>query len=210
MMAKVKLVAYTPNPDMVVGQAATLCYSQKFLDNTEENRERFERVVRSCVRNGHTSVLEHAVFTFEIEGVSRALTHQLVRHRIASYSQQSQRYVESNLMFVLPDTIANLPEADTEYSKALSTVSECYKNLVDMGIPKEDARFVLPNATTTKIVVTMNARELLNFFKLRCGERAQWEIRKMANEMLRLCREVAPVIFEEDKKVETPSNDKTD
>ena len=137
---------------------------------------------------GHHSVIEHAVFTFSVEGVSRALTHQLVRHRVASYSQQSQRYVSmKEPSYVTPHTVQDDPEA--------LKVFEDTGKLESMGIPAEDARYLLPNGCTTNITITMNARELLHFFSLRCCNRAQWEIREMADRMLELCREVSPVIF---------------
>ena len=147
---------------------------------------------------GHLSVVEHAVFTFSVEGVSRALTHQLVRHRIASFSQQSQRYVSlKEPTFVTPPTVKGNPEAERAFSETMDAIWDAYRRLEDMGIPAEDARYLLPNGCTTNITVTMNARELLHLFSLRCCSRAQWEIREMAERMLELCREVSPVIFKD-------------
>ena len=146
---------------------------------------------------GHLSTLEHVTFTFAIEGVSRVLTHQLVRHRIASYSQQSQRYVkEHDFETIVPASIASKPEAKAKFDKLMTEIQAMYDEFIALDIPAEDARYILPNATETKIVCTFNARSLLNFFSLRCCTRAQWEIRALANEMLRQCQAVAPVIFE--------------
>jgi thymidylate synthase (FAD) len=140
--------------------------------------------------------LEHASFTFGIEGISRVTTHQLVRHRIASYSQKSQRYVEeTGFQCVMPPSIEDEPEAMDVFRETVDRCRYAYLKLREMGISKEDARYLLPSGGETKIVVTMNARELLHFFSLRCCYRAQWEIRAMAVEMLRLCRKTAPLIF---------------
>jgi thymidylate synthase (FAD) len=146
---------------------------------------------------GHQSVLEHASFTFGIEGISRVTSHQLVRHRVASFSQQSQRYVSHKERFaaVIPPTIEENPEAVSLFEAQLAAMHKAYAVMVEAGIPAEDARYILPNATETKIMVTMNARELLHFFHLRCCERAQWEIRAMAVEMLKLMKIAAPIIF---------------
>lgn len=145
---------------------------------------------------GHLSTLEHVTFTFAIEGVSRVLTHQLVRHRIASYSQQSQRYVkEHDFETIVPASIASKPEAKAKFDKLMTEIQAMYDEFIALDIPAEDARYILPNATETKIVCTFNARSLLNFFSLRCCTRAQWEIRALANEMLRQCQAVAPVIL---------------
>ena len=147
---------------------------------------------------GHASTLEHVSFTFAIEGVSRVLTHQLVRHRIASYSQQSQRYVkEHNFETIMPKSIACNPEAKAKFEALMQDIQNLYNEYTEeMQIPPEDARYVLPNAAETKIVATFNARSLMNFFSLRCCTRAQWEIRQLAEKMLIECKNVAPVIFE--------------
>jgi thymidylate synthase (FAD) len=160
--------------------------------------ETAKRIIKRVTGYGHMSVIEHASFTFSIEGVSRAMTHQLVRHRIASYTQQSQRYVAYDTLekFVTPPYIANNAEAKKIFDNTLEKISEAYKKLLDMGIPKEDARFILPNAAKTNIVVTMNARELRHFFNLRCCNRAQWEIREVAIEMLKQAKKAAPILFE--------------
>jgi len=160
--------------------------------------ETAKRIIKRVTGYGHMSVIEHASFTFSIEGVSRAMTHQLVRHRIASYTQQSQRYVAYDTLekFVTPLNIAKNADAKKVFDDALEKISEAYRKLLDMGIPKEDARFILPNAAKTNIIVTMNARELRHFFNLRCCNRAQWEIREVAIEMLRQARKAAPALFE--------------
>jgi thymidylate synthase (FAD) len=139
--------------------------------------------------------LEHVSFTFGIEGISRALTHQLVRHRLASYSQQSQRYVKTeDFKYIVPYSIKNDKIALAKFEKIMQSLQEGYDELLKT-VPKEDARYVLPNAVETKIIVTMNARELVYFFKLRGCKRAQWEIRNLAIEMLKLVKKVAPIMF---------------
>jgi thymidylate synthase (FAD) len=160
--------------------------------------ETAKRIIRRVTGYGHVSVVEHASFSFSIEGVSRAMTHQLVRHRIASYTQQSQRYVAYHTAetYVVPPSIDKNRKAQKIFGEALQRVSETYKELLNLGISKEDARFILPNAARTNIIVTMNARELQHFFNLRCCVRAQWEIREAANEMLKQVKNVAPTLFE--------------
>lgn len=193
------LVAYTPEPERVVAAAARLCYSAIGAQELQERMERsdIERLIRRLSDSGHWSPFEHASFTFAIEGVSRSLTHQLVRHRIASYSQQSQRYVnEKSFDYIVPPTIARVPEALAEFERVMSETAAAYEKLSAMGIPREDTRYVLPNACETKIVVTMNAHGLLNFFAHRTCQRAQWEIRDLALRMLELVRGVAPLLFE--------------
>jgi len=178
--------------------AARLCYSAAAIDQLlAKDRAEQEALLKKILGLGHLSVLEHASFTFGIEGISRACSHQLVRHRIASYSQQSQRYVSHRERFeaVTPPSIAERSDLQQRYEALLEEIHSVYRELLDNGIPAEDARFVLPNAAATKLVMTMNARELLHFFNLRCCRRAQWEIRVMATEMLRLVRQVAPVVF---------------
>lgn len=196
---QVKLVRHTPEPERTVAMSARLCYSPIGAAQLEEkiSDEQAAKLVRKLVSMGHFSTLEHVTFTFAIEGVSRVLTHQLVRHRIASYSQQSQRYVkEHDFETILPGTIAKNPEAKEKFTKLMVEIQDLYNEFTEMGIPAEDARYILPNAAETKIVCTFNARSLLNFFSLRCCTRAQWEIRMLANKMLEECKKVAPVIFE--------------
>ena len=197
-MIKVKLLDYTPEPERVVAMAARLCYSASGAEELAEklSDEKVKEMVRRMVALGHGSTLEHASFTFGIEGVSRVLTHQLVRHRIASYDQQSQRYVAAHgFQYITPPTIAEKPEALQKYETLLEEIRKTYDELTEMGVPKEDARYVLANATETKILVTMNARSLMHFFNLRCCNRAQWEIREMAYKMLAEVKKVAPTLF---------------
>lgn len=194
----VQLLTHTPEPEQVVTAAARLCYSAATVDQLlEKSRADRESLLRKILSLGHYSVLEHVAFTFGIEGISRACSHQLVRHRLASYSQQSQRYVSHKERFaaVTPPSIAERPELASRFVALLDEIHGTYRELLAAGIPAEDARFVLPNAAETKIVLTMNARELHHFFNLRCCRRAQWEIRAMAKEMLRQARQVAPILF---------------
>lgn len=197
---EVKLLRYTPEPEKTVAMSARLCYSPIGAAQLEEkiSDEQAAKLVRKLVTMGHFSTLEHVTFTFAIEGVSRVLTHQLVRHRIASYSQQSQRYVkEHDFETILPPTIAAKPEAKAKFERLMLEIQNLYNELTDdYGVPAEDARYVLPNAAETKIVATFNVRSLLNFFSLRCCNRAQWEIRQLAEKMLAECKTVAPVLFE--------------
>lgn len=196
---QVKLLRYTPEPEKTVAMSARLCYSPIGAAQLEEKitDEQAAKLVRKLVEMGHFSTLEHVSFTFAIEGVSRVLTHQLVRHRIASYSQQSQRYVkEHDFETIMPLSIAAKPAEREKFEKLMSEIRNLYTEWTEMGIPAEDARYILPNAAETKIVVTMNVRSLYNFFSLRCCSRAQWEIRALADKMLAEVKEVAPVLFE--------------
>ncbi|MDH5810877.1 MAG: FAD-dependent thymidylate synthase [Candidatus Methanomethylicaceae archaeon] len=196
---KVTLLSFTPDPERVVAASARQCYSKfsatrALRDLTDAD---IQRLLKKVIESGHHSVLEHASFTFAIEGISRACSHQLVRHRIASYSQQSQRYVKlDEIDFIIPESINRDDKLRSEFYEALELCKTCYKKLLEEGVPAEDARYVLPQATPTKIVVTMNARSLMNFFELRCCLSAQWEIRRLAEEMLSLVKQVAPHIFE--------------
>ena len=195
----VKLLAYTPDPERTVACAAKLCYAAADIDTVMEGltEEKTSSFINMLSELGHESPVEHASFTFAIDGVSRALTHQLVRHRLASFNQQSQRYVKfkDGLPYVKPESIAAVPEADELFEGIMDGVQRAYARMLELGVPAEDARFILPNAVETKIVVTMNARELLHFFELRCCNRAQWEIRELAHRMLELVRPVAPFVF---------------
>jgi len=194
----VKLIKYTENPERVIALAARLCYSKSKIDDLEnELSESYARnLVKKIISLGHYSVLEHVNFTFGIGGISRVTSHQLVRHRIASYSQQSQRYVDyKNLEVVIPPSIMDHREALERFKEAVDILEELYRWMIEKEIPVEDSRYILPNATTTSIVVTMNGRELDHFFTLRCCRRAQWEIRAMAKKMLREVRGVAPTLF---------------
>ncbi len=219
---KVILLANTPDAEKTIATAAKLCYSSSDITSLRDGLtdEKIADFIDMLVSIGHESVLEHVSFTFGIEGISRACSHQLVRHRIASYSQKSQRYVNENgFEFVVPPAIEENPEAKAEFDRAIALISESYDKIADIltkahtqtfmaegldektaaskasKLANEDARFILPNACETKIVVTMNVRSLFNFFRHRCCNRAQWEIRAVANEMLKLCLQVAPNIF---------------
>ena len=219
---KVKLLSHTPDPEKLVATAAKLCYSSSDIGSLREGLtpEKTAEFINMLVSIGHESVMEHVSFTFGIEGISRACSHQLVRHRIASYSQKSQRYVNENgFEFITPPEIEAIPEAKEEFDRMMNEITASYDKIADIlteshksrfiaegldeksasskarKLANEDARFILPNACETKIVVTMNVRSLFNFFRHRCCNRAQWEIRAVANEMLRLCLEAAPNIF---------------
>lgn len=219
---KVELIAYTPEAEKIVASAAKLCYSRVGIGEIGENldKENIEKFLNMLLDLGHESPVEHVSFTFAIEGVSRSLTHQLVRHRIASYSQQSQRYVKlDQFEYIVPPSIEEDERAKELFIKAMEEDQRVYNELVDILSKKhyeklisegknekeakrlsekmaiEDARYVFPNACETKIVVTMNARSLLNFFRHRCCNRAQWEIHNLADEMLKKVKEVAPTIF---------------
>ena len=223
-MLKVKIIAHTPEPDKVIAQAGKLCYSSVGVDEITQKltEEEIARYVNMLATIGHESPLEHVSFSFAIEGVSRVLTHQLVRHRLASYSQQSQRYVKlDQFEYIVPPAIEKNPEAKRIFIETMERDQEAYNQIVDELINDkigefkkihdrdltkkeysalekqaiEDARYVFPNACETKIVVTMNARSLLHFFNVRCCNRAQWEIREMATEMLKECKKVAPALF---------------
>ena len=218
----VKLLTYTPDAEKTIAAAAKLCYAKSDIDTLTENLtpEKVESFLHMLEDLGHESPVEHATFTFGIEGVSRALLAQITRHRIASFSVQSQRYVsKTDFSYIIPPEIDALPEAREEYIAAMEEDAARYERLRTLLIPErkkkflaegmseaaaqraaekaanEDARFVLPNACDTRMIVTMNVRSLYNFFRLRCCSRAQWEIREVAIEMLRLCRKEAPSLF---------------
>ncbi|MDY0087824.1 MAG: FAD-dependent thymidylate synthase [Coriobacteriia bacterium] len=195
----VRLLYHTPDPERAVAVAARLCYAPVGAAQLMEDlpEESVHKVLRTIMNSRHFSALEHASYTFAVDGVSRAMTHQLVRHRLASYNQQSQRYVsyEEEPEFIVPPAVAADENARVAYDAATSAAFRAYRVLVDAGVPAEDARYVLPNAMETKIVITMNIRELLHFFELRCCKRAQWEIRELALEMLALATPTAPYIF---------------
>lgn len=197
-MLKVKLLTYTPEPDRLVAAAARLCYSPVGIEEILEkmDTEKIQKLLNRINESGHESPIEHASFSFGVEGVSRALTHQLVRHRIASFSQQSQRYVKlKHIQTITPPSIASHPEAMNIFQETMDQIATSYQKLLDIGIPAEDARFLLPNACETKIIITMNARSLMHFFEIRTCARAQWEIRQLALEMRKLVKGVAPLLF---------------
>lgn len=191
---KVELIYITPDCEKVIERAGRVSH-QSFEKEREDSHIKF---IRMLIKLGHTSVLEHAVASFKISEVSRALTHQLVRHRIASYTQKSQRYVdESNFTYVIPPSIEKESDALNIYINFMSNCKDTYKKLVELGIPKEDARFVLPNATKTEIVLTANFRELRHMISLRGSKDAQWEIRKLFIEILKILKSYAPTVFED-------------
>lgn len=219
---KVKVIAHTPEPEKVISMAAKLCYSSVGVDGIEENLtdESIEKFLNMLINIGHESPLEHVSFTFAVEGISRSCSHQIVRHRIASFSQQSQRYVKLNQFeYIVPPEIDKIEEAKELFIDAMKKDQDSYDKLVDILFEKhynnlikngknekeakrdaekkaiEDARYVFPNACETKMVFTMNTRSLYNFFNHRCCERAQWEIRALAIEMLRQVREISPILF---------------
>jgi len=205
---KVLLLTHTPDPEATVAMAARLCYSPSDIEGLRDKvakRDQKEFVER-LMKMGHMSPVEHVSFTFAIEGISRACSHQLVRHRLASYSQQSQRYVSevSGFDYVIPPSIKADPELRKEFVQTMKDAQGAYNDLVEKLQKKgfvgesanQDARFILPNAAETKIMVTMNARELLHFFRVRCCNRAQWEIRAMAELMLKRVKKAAPILFE--------------
>jgi thymidylate synthase (FAD) len=219
---KVNLITHTPEPEKVVSSAAKLCYSRVGIEDIMENitKENTEKFLNMLLNLGHESPIEHISFTFAVEGVSRTLTHQLVRHRIASYSQQSQRYVKlEQFEYIVPPSIQAIPEAKELYMKTMQDSQEAYNQLVNMlteghknklitegykeekaekiaeKMAIEDARYVFPNSCETKVILTMNARSLYNFFRHRCCNRAQGEIRRMADLMLIEVRKVCPTLF---------------
>ena len=195
----VTLLYHTPEPERAVATAARLCYApvggRELMESLTD--EKIRKVLTTIMSSGNFSTLEHASYTFAVEGVSRALTHQLVRHRLASYNQQSQRYVKfkEEPPIVRPASVDINPEAAQAFDEAIDACWQAYDKLVQAGVPAEDARYILPNACETKIVVTMNIRELMHFFSNRCCNRAQWEIRELARKMLELVRPTAPFIF---------------
>lgn len=195
---RVLLIAHTHDPDRLCAQAALVSKWPKGWSEFKDlwNDKTDMQHLTDAIEKGHVSVVEHACFTFSLEGISRSCSHQLVRHRIASYTQQSQRYVTiEEETFVIPESIQKNPQALKLFQEILKAQFSIYQNLLDLGIPREDARFIMPNATKTNIIVTMNARELLHFFALRCCERTQWELREVAWQMLALVKKVAPLIF---------------
>ncbi len=203
---RVEILRSTLEAELVIALAAKLCYAGGDLDSLREKIEKKdqEKFIRQLTEMGHMSVLEHASFTFLIEGVSRSLLAQLTRHRIASFSVQSQRYVsyDKGFSYIIPPAIEALGEDDVrEYECEMAEMQSWYQSWQEKLGGKsekanEDARFVLPNACSTRLMVTMNVRELLHFFSLRCCSRAQWEIRALARKMLAECFRVCPALFE--------------
>jgi len=191
---KVELIAYTENGEVLIERAMRICHGGD-IDLEKGPNKTF---IQNVIKLGHGSPLEHASMTFKIMNVSRALTHQLVRHRIASYTQKSQRYCREDMFeYVTPESIASDPKFKEEYDRMCQKIQELYNFLVTSGVKREDARYILPNACYTDIWVTMNLRELRNFFGLRCDKHAQWEIRELADTMLRIAYLKYPIVFED-------------
>ena len=208
---RIELLAHTPNARELIYAAFRQCYHAGYVGDMwpsllsgEPDRERQAEFVALILESGHASPIEHVSFTFALSGVSRALTHQLVRHRLASYSQQSQRYVEaSRFDYIMPPAVAKNAAAKERFMRFMDEAGEAYRDIRELleadgrtgAQANEDARFVLPQAVQTRIVMTMNCRSLLNFFEQRCCMRAQWELRAAANNMLDICRKALPEIF---------------
>lgn len=193
-----QVLSHTPQPERTVALAARLCYSGRGVSElqTQLGDAEIEALLGKLLGMGHFSALEHAQFVFGVEGISRACSHQLVRHRVASYSQQSQRYVTLHeVRAVVPPALAVEPEQRARFEAKLAELWAYYRELVEAGVAAEDARYILPNACETKLVVSMNARELRHFFRLRLCRRAQWEIRALALAMLRAVVPLAPLLF---------------
>ena len=191
---KVEILAYTPNPEETIARAASTCY-----DSVPKELDKARKMIAAIIKSGHESCIEHSSATFEIDGISRVVTHELVRHRIGfAYSQRSQRYVdEANPSFVIPEEIEANDTAKALFEDAMRYAWEKYKALQDLGFKNEMARYVLPNACCTKIVVTADFRAWRNFLKLRLSKRAQHEIRNLANVLLDKLIEIAPSCFED-------------
>ena len=192
----VTLIRHTLTPEELVALGSRLCYSKANLLDLQQQvaKSDQEGFCRKVIGMGHESVLEHASFTFGVEGVSRVLLAQLTRHRLASYSVQSQRYCGADMELVIPDSMC-IPELVDDIVAVRRAVEELYSKAVGFGVPEEDARYLTLQAGTTRLMVTMNVRELRRFFSLRCCRRAQWEIREMADEMLAICKQIAPTLF---------------
>ncbi len=197
-MIEVRLINYTKNPEITVASAARTCFRDKIYESIceELKEEDVERIIKAVIIKNHLSVLEHITFTFSISGVSRVLTHQLVRHRIASYSQLSQQRVDSSeLQFTIPPEIQKHPVLVKEYEEAVRNCQELYKRIVRSGISRGSARYVLPSSFNTKIMTTMNARSLFNLFAQRECQVEEWEFRELARIMHDKLMRVAPMIF---------------
>ncbi|MGC8663023.1 MAG: FAD-dependent thymidylate synthase [Thermoplasmata archaeon] len=200
---KVKLIAFShldevqesknKEPDIIIAESGAISHSKEFKNLNDDKVKHLIELLKSL---GHESVFEHVSFTFRIEGISRVCSHQLVRHRMASFTQQSQRYVPLNPEFIIPESIEN-SEFKDEVKDVMENARNLYKKMVEKGIRKEDARFILPQAVETKIIVTMNGRELRYFISLRAEKDAQWEIRNLAKEMLKEAYKVAPILLED-------------
>ena len=204
---KVRLISVTPDPEKVIEGAGRTCYQSRSTGEPGCRRAFIGKIIRS----GHQSVLEHAYATFRITGVSRSFSHQLVRHRLCAFSQQSQRRVsEGDFGLIEPPAIAQHPEAHRVFQASVAAAKSAYRNLRQLGISKEDARFALPNATQTEIVMSANFREFRHIFSLRCDGKAQWEIRTVALQMLSILKQAAPSVFADfviDEETQTAATD---
>ena len=196
----VTLLSYTPNPEKVIATAMRQSRYSESVGKLDLNETEIKHLLNLAITLGHLSVFEHAFFTFAISGISRSCSHQFVRHRLFSFTQQSQRYVKlkNKDAFVVPPSIEANKDALQIYEEELQNIFNTYQKLLSMKVPEEDARFILPNATETKIVATANTRELMHFFKLRLDKDAQWEIRALAQKMFALVSDIAPDIFNEE------------
>ena len=195
-MIQVQLISFTPDPERVIALAARQTRSERVISAKQLSEDEIRRIIDLLMKLKHMSPFEHAVFTFSISGISRVCSHQLVRHRLASFSQQSQRAVKiKESSFIIPPSVQTNLEARKVFEELVSQSIKAYNKLIELGIPIEDARFVIPQAIETKIVVTMNARELLHFFGLRLCRKAQWEIRQLAEKMLESLIKIAPNVF---------------
>lgn len=192
---KVELLQYTPEPEKLIEQSGRVCYQSS---NDDDNLEKREKFIKAIVRNEHLSILEHASASFKITGVSRTLTHELVRHRLFSFSQRSQRYcLEDKCGYIIPETIMNNSSLREEYESVVSCIKHFYQRMLDNKIPREDARYILPNAVETQIVASGNFRQWRHFLDLRLSKRAQWEIRYLAKEILSQLYKIAPNVFQD-------------
>jgi len=200
-MIEVKLLSHSKDILQTVAAAINQCYSATEASDLQKNlsNEKRSKLLKIVLSSGHLSTIEHAYFTFSVAGISRATSHQLVRHRIASFSQQSQRYVKfknGNFPVIVPPKIKNNPKIKTKFLKKIAEIGKFYEEMCETGILPEDARYILPNCAETKLVVSMNARSLLNFFEHRLCLRAQWEIQILAQKMLKICQKLCPEIFQ--------------
>ena len=189
---RVDLLTITPDAEVLIEKAGRTCYMSQDRMNTEST----EKFLRMLVSRGHTSVLEHASATFQVSGISRAATHQLVRHRLCSFSQKSQRYVpETSPSFVVPPSIRSSPERQAIFDQLMRGSEKAYGDLIDLGVPREDARFVMPNAAASDIVMSANFREIRHIILVRGSRHAQWEVRELAVKMLSIMKDKAPNVF---------------
>jgi len=199
---QVRLLAYTPNPELVCAKAMRACRTKQAANELELSSKDVVKLITSARKMEHFSILEHASFTFSISGISRVCSHQLVRHRMASYSQQSHRTVTMTRSdIIIPPSIQKIPQSLRIFTECTDTAFRAFNELRKLGVQLEDARYILPNALKTNMTLSMNARELIHFFKLRLAASAQWEIRELAQKMLQEVKKVAPTLF---KNTEPP------